>query len=204
MEFAEFYRKFKSEQYIDSKVFSMLGQNEQIMRNQVSGWKKKGLLVQLKKGLYVFSQDYKPYPEQGYVANLLVQPSYLSLEYALSYYGLIPDIVRACTSVTTKKTRIFENKTGNYRYRHVKNDLFFGYVKKNGVLLATPEKALLDYLYLNAGKSGVKDGSFFSDNMRLQNTGALRKGILRKQAELFGHKAVSAAVKILERTWKNY
>jgi len=204
MEFMEFYRRFKSEPYVDSRVFSMLGQSEQMIRNQVSGWKKKGLLVQLKKGLYVFSQDYKPYPEKGFVANLLLQPSYLSLEYALSRYGLIPDIVRAYTSVSTKKTCRFENKTGSYIFRHVKEALFFGYVKKDGVLIASPEKALLDHIYLSARAGAKIDKSFFLDNMRIQNTKNLNIAALKKYASRFGSGAVSAAAEILEKIWKNY
>ncbi|MFA5097275.1 MAG: hypothetical protein WC490_01445 [Candidatus Margulisiibacteriota bacterium] len=182
----------------------MLGQDKQIIRNQVAGWKKKGLLVQLKKGLYVFSRDYKPFPEPGSIANLLVQPSYLSLEYALSYYGLIPDIVRVYTSVSTKKTNRFENRTGIYHYRHIKNNFFFGYVKENGIMIATPEKALLDHVYLNVKSAGAMGEDFFAGNMRLQNIEGLKLSVLKKYARFFGLRKVDIAVKILEKTWKNY
>jgi len=127
---------------------------------QLSLWVKKGYLVRLKNGIYAFSREKEKLRGEG-IAFLLCQPSYLSLESALSWYGFIPEIVYAYTSVTARITRTFENDLGRFIYRHVKNELFWGYVEMKTdhgpFLLAEPEKALLDYIYLNLARINNED-----------------------------------------------
>ena len=123
-------------------------------RNNLTRWCRKGLLVKLRNEHYAFP-EYKQVPGFArYVANRIYQPSYISLHSALSFYGMIPEEVVGLTSVTTQKTAKFTNDFGTYTYQNVKVDFFFGYEPKamqNGrsVLFATPEKALIDLLYLN-------------------------------------------------------
>lgn len=115
---------------------------------QLSLWQKQGYIIKLKNGVYLFSEDAdRVKPEE--LALYLYSPSYISLEKALSIYGLIPEMVYGITSITPKTTRRFRNKFGSFIYRHIKPSLFFGYRETKGFLLAEPEKALLDYLYLN-------------------------------------------------------
>lgn len=127
---------------------------------QLSSWAKKGYIIKIKNGLYAFSEK-KEVIQNEHIAFLLYQPSYVSLEWALSFYGLIPEMVYSCTSITTKTTRSFENSFGVFDYRHIKKELFFGYkkIQNNGqvFLLAEPEKALFDYVYLNISKINNKD-----------------------------------------------
>ena len=67
-----------------------------------------GSIIRIKKGLYTFSEVYRQQPiHRGLIANLLFGPSYVSLEYALSYYGFIPERVETVTSVTTKRNKSF-------------------------------------------------------------------------------------------------
>lgn len=121
---------------------------------QLSLWVKKGYLIRLKNGLYAFRRELERLKGEE-IAFLLCQPSYISLESGLSWYGFIPEIVYAVTCVTSRVTRTFENAFGRFIYRHVKSELLWGYVEmktENGkYLLAEPEKSLLDYLYLNLG-----------------------------------------------------
>ena len=90
------------------------------------------------------------------------------MESALAWYGFIPEIVYAYTSVTARITRTFENACGRFIYRYVKSELFWGYVEMktdNGAfLLAEPEKALLDYFYLNLARINNEDDF---ENIRL-------------------------------------
>ena len=134
---------------------------------QLSLWAKKGYLIRLKNGLYAFRREMEKVRGES-IAFLLCQPSYLSLESALAWYGFIPEIVYAYTSVTARITRTFENDFGRFIYRHVKSDLFWGYreMKTEHVpyLLAEPEKALLDYFYLNLARINTEDDF---DNLRL-------------------------------------
>ncbi len=123
-------------------------------RNNLTRWCRKGLLVKLRNQYYAFS-DYRQMPDfSRYVANRMYAPSYISLHSALSFYGMIPEEVVQLTSVTTLKTARFENAFGSFHYQNVKTPLFFGYEIKTmhngrGLMFATPEKALLDLLYLN-------------------------------------------------------
>ena len=122
---------------------------------QLTRWVKKGYLLKIKNGIYIFKRDYEKIKGEE-IAAAIYQPSYLSLESALSAYGLIPEIVYSYVSVTGKTNRTFDNKFGHFIYRHLKPELFWGYREVRTIsgwyLIAEPEKAILDYLYLNLSK----------------------------------------------------
>lgn len=84
------------------------------------------------------------------LANFMYQPSYVSFESALNFYGILSQFPYEVSSATTKKTagKIFQGKA--FIYTHIKKDLFWGYEKKEDFIIAFPEKALLDQLYLGA------------------------------------------------------
>ena len=123
-------------------------------RNNLTRWCHRGLLVKLRNQYYAFP-EYRQVPDfSRYVANRIYSPSYISLHSALSFYGMIPEEVVQLTSVTTLKTARFENDFGTFHYQNVKTPFYFGFEIKTmqsgrGLLFATPEKALLDLLYLN-------------------------------------------------------
>ena len=122
---------------------------------QISLWVKKGNLLRLKNGMYAFAKD-KGKIKGEEIAAFLYEPSYLSLESALAWHGFIPEMVYAYVSLTARINRKFTNDFGTFLYRHIKPELFWGYTEmktEHGhYLLAEPEKALLDYLYLNLSK----------------------------------------------------
>lgn len=107
------------------------------------------LFTKLKRGLYSLKTD--PPIEQE-VANQLYRPSYLSYEYALAYYNILPEMVYDVTSATTKSTRSFAVGEKTYSYTSIKAIAYTGYEQKTiddqRFLIAEPEKALVDYLYL--------------------------------------------------------
>src|SRR5690606_23633208 len=114
---------------------------------------KKGYLIRLRRGFFTFA-EYRSKPDYAlYFANRIYAPSYVSLHTALAFYGMIPEAVVQFTSVTSLKTAGFKNAFGEYAYHSVKSELMFGYElkplqDKRTVQLASPEKALLDLLYL--------------------------------------------------------
>lgn len=115
-------------------------------------WVQKGYLIRLRQGGYVF-REYLNTPDFNfYVANRIYRPSYISLHTVLAFYGIIPEAVSQITSVSTLKTASFHNAFGEYNYKTIKPALMFGYIPKpmtnRSFLMATPEKALLDLLYL--------------------------------------------------------
>lgn len=123
-------------------------------RNNLTRWCRKGLLLKLRNNYYAFPEYRRVAGFSRYVANRIYSPSYISLHSALSFYGMIPEEVVQQTCVTTLKTARFENAFGTFHYQKVNVDFFFGYEIKlmqdgKGVKFATPEKALLDLLYLN-------------------------------------------------------
>lgn len=126
------------------------------INTQLSRFVKSGDLLGLKKGLYTF-QGQKVALQV--VANYIVDPSYVSLEYVLNNFGVIPDVAMNITSITTIKNRIFNTPLGTFLYHRLDAQLFFGYqlVKDDKSELyykqAYTEKALLDYIYLRKIKS---------------------------------------------------
>lgn len=106
------------------------------------------LFLKLRNGLYALRTD--P-PQELEIANRLYRPSYVSFEYVLAYYGVIPETVYTVTSATTKITREFEVQGKSYEYSRIKKTAYTGYqLVKTGeakALVATPEKAFVDYCY---------------------------------------------------------
>lgn len=119
---------------------------------------KKGILKRLikKKYLFAFSQC-----DDFQIANFLYSPSYVSLESALSFYGIIAQFPYQISSMTPKKTKTIKTLGKEFSYSHIKPELFFSYEKKEKFLIATPEKALFDYLYLcSKGLRGFERDDF--------------------------------------------
>ena len=137
----------------------ILGKSGENLNYWIKTRLKNGEIIQLKKGLYVsklylFSQERNIGNKEQYcelLANIIRYPSYISLEYALSKYGLIPEAIFAYTSVGLKSSRRFTNKLGNFYYRNIKKALFFGFktidFEGKRIKFATKAKALFDFLY---------------------------------------------------------
>ncbi len=149
MKFYELEKKIKKAYFTDSDI-KLYGFN--VYPYQFSLWIKDKKLGRIKRGIYYFEERKLEITAEE-VAGLIYGPSYISLESALSRYNFIPEKVFSVTSVTTKRTNKFNNYFGKFIYRKINRKLFWGYnpiETKNGkYLLADPEKALLDYLYLN-------------------------------------------------------
>jgi len=200
MKYLEFRNAVRDFPLISSSQLSTITKRSQVLRNQLNQWQKKGLVLKLKRGLYILNEnDRKIHPSRIFLANSLYTPSYVSTEYALGYYGLIPERVADVTSITTKKTDRFRNSFGIFVYQHLKTDLFFGFTKiqdENGhpVLIAKPEKAVLDFIYLNL--QGFKNGGkeVFRLSYRFQNMDLLKTDRLANFAEKYGKKGFAAVV----------
>jgi len=131
------------------------------------------------------------------LANFIYQPSYVSFESALNFYGILSQFPYEVSSATTKKTaeKVFQGKV--FVYTHIKKDLFWGYEKKENFLIALPEKSLLDQLYLSA--KGYKKTNLDEYDLERINISRLRD-YLRKypQTEQF-----KKSVKALRRQFPN-
>ena len=157
MKWDVFYEKFANCSLITPQMVYAVGGDWRCMQVQISRWVKMGKLNKLAREKYVFSPLYqkKEFSEVT-VANTLVYPSYVSLEYALSFFGLIPEAVFAVTSVTPIRPRAYQTQQGHFIYRHVKKEMFWGYESQSPhmkeAMIACPEKALLDTFYFWTGE----------------------------------------------------
>lgn len=162
-----------------SKIFTPLdlqrvfGVSYDTARKFILRYVKEGFIIKLKKGLYSLEAYF---PSEFEIANRVYSPSYVALEYAMMYYGIIPETVYNVTSVTTKSSREFIINNISYTYSKIKKNAFSGYLRKsmdgNIVLIAEAEKALADYLYfVDLGQKVVYDRidvSKFSKNKLIE------------------------------------
>ena len=144
---------------------------------------KSGLFLKLRNNFYMLKDSQPPLYA---IANKLYRPSYISLESALSHYGIIPEVVYTVTSVTAKPTREFKTPKSVFSYQRIKKSVFAGYspvaIEGSVVLLAEPEKALADYLYfVDLRKISL------NDRLNLRN---IHKGKLLKFIRLFKRKSL--------------
>lgn len=164
MKWIDFERQIKKK---GIKLFSpldvqrFLGRSKMAITFLMHRLKKQGYVESVKRGLYKLPDEQIP---DVYLANKLYEPSYVSLEFALSWHGVIPETVYEITSVTPKATRRFETQGKIYSYRRVKKSAFTGYTtEKQGGLsffIADPEKAFVDANYFRM-RNGLKPISRF-------------------------------------------
>jgi hypothetical protein len=146
-------------------------------RDKITAMLRRQEIVRVKKGLYLFGKAYRRRPySRELLANLIYGPSYVSLEYALSYYGLIPERVQSVTSVCSGRARRFETPVGLFTYQAVPLAGFQGSVQRielqdgRAFLMASPEKALAEKLRAERGTGFATQQEierFLLDNLRV-------------------------------------
>jgi len=137
------------------KIFKI--EKEKTLYELLQRLEKAEIIDRIKNGKYIFLfRDVNDFE----LANFLVNPSYISLESALSFYGILPQFPYTITSVTILRTKKIIYKEKEYEFCHLEKKYFFGFVKIDKFLIATPEKALIDELYFmskNLRKIYLKD-----------------------------------------------
>lgn len=127
---------------------------------RLNEWQKKNYISKLIRGWYIFNDVFINENTLFQISNSLRSPSYVSLESALSFYNIIPEQSFTITAVSTLKTIGYNTPKGEFSYKKIKQNLFFGYTifpqtKERPVLMAQLEKALLDFLYLNSNLNNL-------------------------------------------------
>jgi predicted transcriptional regulator of viral defense system len=158
------------------------------VQRQLSRWHAAGRIYQLRRGIYALAppfQKVKPHPFM--VANHLVRGSYVSCQSALAYYNVIPEYTPVTTSVTTSRAGQWDTPLGSYSYRRIQIRLLQGYRLievgcGQSAFVATPEKALLDLIYLQPGG----DAPDYLRELRLQNLDRLNLAELDRLTERIG------------------
>jgi predicted transcriptional regulator of viral defense system len=131
-------------------------------RQQLNYWHNQGYIKPLAGGYYFLADQAMDEMVLFMVANKIYEPSYVSLESALAYYGIIPETVLGVTSVSSRKTKQYESAWGVFSYRSIKPQYMIGYqvIENNPGIkfkIAGLEKALLDYLYLHSKIRSIVD-----------------------------------------------
>lgn len=170
------------------------------IRLQLTRWTKSGRIYQLRRGLYAAAPPYqKVKPHPFLIANRLRRASYVSLQTALAFYGLIPEASQITQSVTTGRPERLDTPLGGFEFRHIQPALLYGYrmtdLGGQRALAATPEKALLDLIYLQPGG----DSEDYLNELRLQNLEQLDANVLTRLAERSGSSKLRRAVEIILR-----
>lgn len=164
-------------------------------------WQQKDYIQKVRRGYYCFRYIKKNELFLYQAANKIYSPSYISLESALSYYSFIPEGVFITSSISTRNTANYDTIIGEFSYKHVKPELFFGYRLIQGsvtmIKIAEPEKVLLDYLYLNKPSSLYEIKEMRFNSIQIRETIDFSK--LKIYQKIFNSKVVDARVKLLKR-----
>jgi len=172
-------KHISNEEFDYQTLLHALGQYSR-PRDKISDLLRKGVIVRVKKGIYIFGEDYRRRPfSREVLANLVYGPSYISLDYALHYFGLIPERVEAVTSVTTGRSRRYATPVGLFRYRMIPLAAFRIGMDRvelddgRSFLIATPEKALADKIRDDRGNGLQTQGQlmeYLENNLRVDPT----------------------------------
>ncbi len=151
----EIYKKLlksKKQIYTVSDFKKVLGlRKDNSIYQAIKRLKKEGLLEGLTNGVYKLIDT----PSNDFViANNLYSPSYISLETALNYYGILIQTPYTISSITTRRNKLIKQGEKEFIFFHLSSNYFFDYIKEKDFLIATPEKALIDTIFFKAiGKS---------------------------------------------------
>ncbi len=139
-------------------------------RSKIKRFLQEGTLIRVKKGLYVFGPKVALHPySKETLANLIYGPSAISLEYALGFYGMIPERVESVTSITPLRNKNFYTPVGHFSYRYLAPSKYvpgltqFTLDKTHTFFIATPEKALADLLILTRPQIKLNNIAELSD-----------------------------------------
>jgi len=180
-------------------------------REYISRMVKNEELIRLKNGFYLITDKITqgasqviPYEQ---VANMLYGPSYVSLEWALSFYGMIPERVHTITSMALGRNKEFHTPVGDFTYHRLSSNSYsIGIVQKKtpdfvgGFLMACPEKALADLVFKtckNLDKDQLKEELLESKRIDRECFHQLDKELLVEIAKSYRAKSVSLLVDLV-------
>lgn len=170
---------------------------------------KNGELIRLKKGVYCLAKDYREVPlELISVSAILYSPSYVSFEYALSYYSMIPERVEEISCATTKNNKLFDTPLGRFSYKKIPEKVYslgldWLYDEKlGGRFIATPEKALCDKIRYDKGIGTLTQKSMFSylkEDLRIDLDFELDSKLVEKIAKAYKSKNLRTLAQLIRK-----
>ena len=205
-------QQFANAPFHRSSLLSVLG-GYCYPKDKISDLIGRGVLLPLKKGMYVLGPDWRRQPLcLPLIANNLYGPSCVSLEYALAWHGLIPEGVLGVTSVTSRRAKAYETPVGMYSYQHIPAPLVYVGARmeaaSEGVssyLIAGPTKSLCDKVLLTRNlrlSSAAAMEQFLEEDLRVDRAALATPELeVVAQYQAAGHKAALLALlgRVLER-----
>lgn len=161
---------------ITHQVLIDLLQDYQHPNNKIHEWLKSGVLISLKRGVYLFNLNQNIKIERFVIANMLYAPSYVSAESALAFRGAIPEQVFTTVSMCMKTPKKFQNKIGNFEYKKIPLSYYplgiesVQLAENQFALVAVPEKAIMDKIVTTSGvlfRSVVAAQLYLIENLRI-------------------------------------
>lgn len=206
-------RKLIQEDVFDYQTLIATLGNYSSPRDKISRLIRNGDIVRIKKGLYIFNDDLRRKPiSLMYLANLIHGPSYVSLEYALQHYALLPERVVEITSVTTSRSRRYTTPVGHFSFQHIPLSCFtagmdiFTDDSGNSCLIAVAEKALVDKINTGPQVRTNKDmKQYLFDDLRLTSS-EIQQLSMQKMEEyctLYGSKKSELLLQAVKNSKRN-
>lgn len=203
--------RFIETPYIDAQTLLRILTHYKKPREAILRMVKNGELIRLKNGFYLINEkithgSIRTIPFEQ-VANLLYGPSYVSMEWALSFYGMIPERVYTVTSMTLGRNKEYHTPVGDFSYSTLSPDSYpIGIVQKKsqdfvgGFLIASPEKALADMVFKtckNITKNQLKDELLESKRMDPECLSKLNKVLLEEITKSYNTKHVYQLIELI-------
>lgn len=196
--------------YVDSQTLLAHLHAFQNPRDWIARRVKKGDLLRLKNGFFLISSRFRG-GENSYsfeqIANLLYGPSYISLEWALSFYGFIPERVSVVTSVTVGSNKEFATPIGTFVYNHLSMSRYRVGIahhkiegQMGGFLIATPEKALADWIFFtntDMSKQELLEDLIESKRIEIESLRSLNKKLLHEIAQQYRSKKIKKMQEVI-------
>ncbi len=173
-------------------VVVLLGMDQRSAQVLCSRYVKNGLFIRLKKDFFVLEQNWTNYSREDFfhITNFLQVPSYISLMTALSIYGVTTQVQRDYfESVSLRRTISYAVRGKVFNFHKVKRGYYFGFQKRDGIFIASKEKAFVDAVYL------CSFGRYPLDLSSL-DVGALDKKEVLKISEIFPKRTIEAVKEI--------
>lgn len=167
------YLKLPQDHHFDYAYLMHILQSYHSPRDKVTQMLNRGEIIRIKKGLYVRAPEFGGHIHPNEIANALYGPSYLSLEFALSKYSLIPERVSEITSITAKRNKFYQTPIGTFSYHHINERAFSAGVhlienEKERYFIASKEKALCDKVALASNIRTISEiKEYMYDNLRI-------------------------------------
>jgi len=189
IEFLKKLRSFNKSYFTVADLEKILGMSRDSLYVTLNRLVRTGVLIRLRRGVY--QPEFEVIGLEK-IANELYYPSYLSFESALSIYGILSQIPYTLMFATVRRSKKITLSGREVEYRQLKKDYFFGYILKNGIYIAEPEKAVLDQLYM------ISKGNTTADVGEWSLVGLEKKKFL-KYSRIFPKKVQNGAKKLVPK-----